>query len=233
MRTKTLLVAGAIAVLGSVASYAQVYSQNTVGFYTINLVPGFNLIANQFNNGDNALNTVIPGTAPIPEAASFLLWNAALQTFSPGDSFYPDYGWYDKDFLPSTKIVEPGSGAFLQMPVGTTAALVMVGDVPEGDLTLDLVEGFQIVSQLTPQVLGFTVSGFPAREGDSLLFWDSAVQTYPPARILTYYEEAGVWATSDFTVVDPTPAIGEAVFYQRSVGSGTATWTRTFNVSPD
>lgn len=232
MRTKSLLVAGAVAVLGAVASHAQVYSQNTVGFYTVDLVQGFNLIANQFNNGDNGLNTVIPGTAPVPADASLVVWDSGLQTFSAADAFIPDFGWYDENFEPSTKVLNPGSGAFIQMPVGTSASLVMVGDVPEGDLSLDLVEGFQIVSQLTPQVLGFTASGFPAREADSLLFWDAAAQTYPSASTLSFIEAAGVWADQDFNVVDPSPAIGEAVFYQRAVGNGTAQWQRTFDVSP-
>jgi len=233
MRTKTLLVAGAIAVLGTVASYAQVYSQNTVGFYTVNLRAGFNLIANQFNgNPDNGLNTVIPASAPVPADASLVLWDKALQTFTAADTFYPTFGWYDPDFVPSTKVLNPGEGCFIQMPVGTSAALVMVGDVPEGDLDLGLQEGFQIVSQLTPQLLGFNASGFPAGENDTILFWDSATQTYPPARVLSYYSGAGVWADGDFNVVDPTPAIGEAVFYQRAVGNGTATWQRTFDVSP-
>lgn len=237
MRTKTLLIAGAIAVLGSVASYAQVYSQNTVGFYTINMVPGFNLIANQFNNGDNNVNTIMPATSPIPDGTTIQMWDSALQTFGAADAWIADPGgWYDDQFAPSTKVLNPGNGAFVQVPVAAAPfSLVLVGDVPEGELTRDLVPGFQIVSQLTPQLLGFNAAGnaLPAADGDVIQFWDTGTQSFGGARkALAFIADPGVWADEDFTVIDPTPAIGEAVFYQRGAAAGNATWTRTFDVSP-
>jgi hypothetical protein len=249
MRTKTLIIAGAIAVMGSVASYAQVYSQNTVGFYTINLVQKFNLIANQFmGNPDNNINTVIPATAPVPSDTIVLLWDSSLNTFGPSDTFIQGFGWYDltdpDNPVPSTKELNPGDGAFLQLPLGTSADLVMVGDVPEGDPLPNpktLVPGFQLVSQLTPQRLGFNSSpadALPAGADDVILFWDKATQQYgAPARPnLTYSADALVWyyldAQQNPVIVDPTPEIGEAVFYQRALSNPSVTWNRSFDVSP-
>jgi hypothetical protein len=221
-------------ILGTAASMAQVYSQNAVGFYTLNLVAGFNLVANQLNNGDNGINTIMPATAPVPDGSSLLTWNKTTQLFNPADTFFGGSGWFDENLNPSTTVVSPGAGAFIQLPIGSSASVVLVGDVPQGvnptPLTLALSPGFQIVSQLTPQSLGLEATGFPAGDGDSLLPWDAAAspQKYKPA--LTYFGGTG-WVDENLQIVDPTPAIGEAYFYQRGAANGSATWTREFSVN--
>jgi hypothetical protein len=225
MRTKALVLTAALGIFGAATSMAQVYSQNAVGFYTLNLETGFNLIANQLDNGDNNINTIIPPTAPLPDGSSLLTWDAAGQTFNPADTFFATLGWFT-GINPSTTVLSAGSGAFLQ--VGSPASVVLVGDVPQGTLTQDLVPNFQIISQLTPQSLGFDAAGLPASDGDSMLFWDAAGQSYLPA--LTYF--AGIGWVEGINIVDPTPLIGEAVFYQRSPSGGSATWTRDFSVNP-
>lgn len=230
MRTKTLVLAAALGVLGTAGSMAQVFSQNAVGFYTLNLVQGFNLIANQLDNGDNGINTILPGTTPVPDGSALLTWNAAGQTFNPADTFFATLGWFDADLNPSTTTLQRGEGAFLQ--AAGAADVVLVGDVPQGSgpeaLTMGVVEGFQIISQLTPQEIGLDATGFPASDGDALLFWDSAGQTYTEA--LTYFAGLG-WFDAQLNPVDPTPKIGEGMFYQRSTGAGTDTWTREFDVN--
>jgi hypothetical protein len=225
MRTKTLVLTAALGIFGAATSMAQVYSQNAVGFYTLNLTTGFNLIANQLDNGDNNINTIIPASAPLPDGSALLTWDAAGQTFNPSDSFFAGLGWFDAGLNPATTELTAGMGAFLQ--VGSDASIVLVGDVPQGTLTQDLVNGFQIISQLTPQSIGLDATGLPAGDGDSILFWDAAAQGYEEA--LTYFAGFG-WVDSGLNVVDPTPAIGEAVFYQR--GGAADTWTRDFSVNP-
>jgi hypothetical protein len=225
MRTKALVLTAAIGIIGAATSMAQVYSQNAVGFYTLNLEPGFNLIANQLNHGDNNINTIIPPESTLPNGSSLLTWDTTGQQFNPADAYFAGAGWF-QGITPSTTVLQSGQGAFLE--VGEAASVVLVGDVPRGTLTQDLVPNFQIVSQLTPQELGFEASGFPAFNGDSILFWDPVAQGYLPA--VTYFEGLG-WF-SGLTPVDPTPMIGEAVFYQRSPNGGTATWTRSFEVNP-
>jgi hypothetical protein len=105
----------------------------------------------------------------------------------------------------------------------------MVGEVPQGNLDLDLVSNFQIVSQLTPQELGIDATGFPAGDGDTALFWDTGLQTYTEA--VTYFGGAG-WFDTGLMPADPVPAIGESFFYNRAPANGGATWTRTFSVNP-
>lgn len=221
-------------ILGTAASMAQVYSQNAVGFYTLNLVGGFNLIANQLNNGDNNVNTIMPPTTQIPDGASLLTWNKGTQLFNPADTWFGGAGWFDENLNPSATVLEPGTGGFIQLAPGNSASVVLVGDVPQGvnptPLTLTLDPGFQIVSQLTPQSLGLEATGFPAADGDSMLFWDAGAnpQTYKAA--LTYFGGLG-WVDEDLNVVDPTPLIGEAVFYQRGPLAGQAVWAREFSVN--
>jgi len=216
-------------IFGAAASMAQVYSQNAVGFYTLSLGPGFNLVANQLNNGDNNVNTLMPPTTALPEGASLLTWNVGLQKFNDADAWFAGYGWYDADLNPSSTVLEAGGGAFIQMPPGQNASVVLVGEVPQGSLTTQVSPGFQIISQLTPQAIGLETTGFPAAEGDSLLFWDAGLQKYEDA--LAYFAGYG-WVDADLNIVDPTAEIGEAMFYQRGETAGTADWNRDFSVNP-
>jgi hypothetical protein len=242
MRTKTLALTAALGVLGTAASMAQVYSQNAVGFYTLNMVPGFNLIANQLDNGDNNINTIIPANAPVPDGASILKWDTSSQSFLDDPAFnatfFAGFGWVDGDLNPSAVELAAGEGAFVQL--GDAASVVLVGDVPQGSLSKGLVEGWQLISQLTPQSIGLGdgtgADDLPAADTDAMLFWSAANQDYrlPGAAVpggLTFFDGFG-WVDDDLNIVDPTPAIGEAVFYNRAAGAGPADWTRDFSVNP-
>jgi hypothetical protein len=238
MRTKILTAIAAIGIFGATSLTAQVYSQNSVGFYTLNLVPGFNLIANQLNNGDNVLDTIIPATSPLPDGSFLLPWDVPGQTFGAPSTFFATIGWYEDDgaggIIPSTYQLNAGTGAFLNVNAATD--IVLVGEVPQGALTQDLTAGgFQIVSQLTPQSIGFEATGFPAGDGDFILFWNPSPPGYQPP--ITYFQGIGWfddngWYTGTVGIVDPAPAIGQAVFYNRGAASGPATWTRDFSVNP-
>jgi hypothetical protein len=245
MRIKTLILTAAMAILGSAACMAQVYSQNAVGFYTINLLPGWNLIANQLDNQPgvpDGINDVLPWAgSQIPDGASALKWDPSTQSF-PNDpefvaTFYAGYGWYDAAQQPSAITLEAGEGLFIFLPpAGPSADVVLVGDVPQGTLTKELVQGWNMVSQLTPQALGLSEPGneMPAGESDTLLFWNAELQGYilpgettPGA--MTYFEGYG-WTPDGVNIVNPTPMIGEAMFYQK-VAAGTDQWIREFSVN--
>lgn len=223
-----------MAVLSAHSSFAPVYSQNTVGFYTLNLVPGFNLIANQMNNGGNTLNDIMPATTPLPDGANLLKWDAGLQSFQANaDLFFVGAGWIDGGTGgPSTTVLAPGEGAFIE--VGEACSVVLVGDVPEGTLTRNLVAGQQIISQLTPQQIGLDATAFPANDGDTLLFWNTGRWAGEPTGTYTtgYLFFAGVgWLNINSQAFeDVVPQLGEAMFYNN--GGGAATWTRSFDVSP-
>lgn len=235
MRTKALVLVAAMGIGGAATSMAQVYSANAVGYYTLSLSGGkFNMVANQLINGDNNINTIIPGTSALPDGTSLLTWTPGGTGFNPADTFFAGLGWFDDSLNLSSTTLGPGQGAFIEMPPGANSQVVLVGDVPEGTLELDLVPGFQIVSQLTPQALGLDDSQFPAGDGDSIQFWNPAKAGTPKGGFLpalTYFGGFG-WTDENLNLVNPTPAIGEAFFYERAAGGGSTTWTRDFSVNP-
>ena len=211
---------------------AQVYSENSVGYYTLDLPQGFTMVANQFNNGDNNLNTVLP----LPDSlagAQFLKWDSSAggQTFLPADDFFGSAfgGWVDANFTPTATTLVPGEGGFINMPAA--ASVTFVGEVPQGTLNVTIPPLFSIVSQPTPQELGLDAAGLPATVGDQVLFWDNTASPQGFTAALDYFGPAfGGWVDANFTPVDPTPAIGESLFYN-SAAATDVTWTRDFDVN--
>lgn len=228
MRTKMLLLTAALGAAGITTCMAEVYSVNAVGYVNLQL-PGnsfFSLIANPLNGVDNKLATIIP-TAP--EGAAVLKWDPAAQTFLDPDSFYAGFGgWVNTSYEPSTTTLSPGEGAFIQMTEAAT--LTFVGEVPQGQLSAPVPVNFSIMSQLTPQEIGLGATGFPAGEGDSVLFWDNNTQGYLDP--LSYFSAFGGWVDTSYTPSDPTPKVGQAFFYFRDPANSATTWTRTFSVNP-
>jgi hypothetical protein len=238
MRTKVLLLTAAISAATVASSVAQVYSVNTVGYYTLTLPQGFSMIANQFNNGDNNLNTILP----LPDTlvgAQMLKWDSRAagqggQKFLPSDDFNGSAfgGWTDANFAPTSTTLSPGEGAFINLPTATT--LTLVGDVPEGALTVDIPPQFSIISQMVPQSIAVNENGLgaeaiPASIGDQILFWDNQTQGFKPS--VDYNGPAfGGWTDANFSPVDPTPGVGESFFYNSGAAS-TVQWTRNFTVN--
>ena len=237
MRTKTLLLTAALGAVGVATSMAQVFSENAVGYYVKDLPAGFSIIANQLNNGDNNLNTILP----LDEAlvgAQILKWDVDNQTFFASDDFFgADFGgWVDADFAPTDTTLEPGEGAFINLP--GAASLTFVGEVPQGDLGVAISPFFNLISQPTPQELGIgstpDASGaddIPASVGDQILFWDNQGTPQTFRAPLDYFgAEFGGWVDANFAPVNPTPAVGEGFFYN-SAASADVDWTRTFSVN--
>jgi hypothetical protein len=211
---------------------AQVYSVNGVGYYTLDLPAGFSMIANQLNNGDNGLNTILP-SVPVNTVAA--KWNNSTQAFDPQQRYYgPGLDWADAALNPSTTTVDPGEGLFLNM--AAPASLTFVGEIPQGSaaggdaLTVTIGPAFNMISQPTPQSIGFAASGVPATVNDVVQFWDNSAspQRFKPA--LKYYGPGLEWADGALNTVDPTPAVGEAFFYN-SAAAGVVAWTRDFSIN--
>lgn len=243
MRTKALILAAAFSAVGITSSTAQVYSQNAVGYYTLNLRLGFNLVANQFINGDNSISTVFP---VVPDGSEALTWNSAPAA-SGGQQFNSPIlfvsalgGWiqFDQDGnpVPATAVVSPGGGVFLNVPEATT--ITLVGEVPETDNgtfpAVTVPAAFGLISQGTPQSLAVNSAGdaLPANDGDNILFWNPDANPQAYRDPLLYIGALGGWLQFDTegnpVPVNPTPAVGEAFFYNN--GGSEISWTRTFNV---
>jgi hypothetical protein len=232
MRTKTLLLATAIGAVGIATSMAQVYSQNAVGYYNKDLVVGFNLLVNQFNNGGNEIGTVLPAA---PDGAIALTWNETIQSFRDGDIFVEGFGWVDLSTGElATTIPPPGEAFFINSPVAAT--MTFVGEVPEGTeeggdpLVLTFSPGFSFKGQATPQSLALDsgADAIPAQDGDILLFYVESTQAYNDGWI--YVGDLASWFNLNSGEIEsPTPEVGQGFVYNNS--GGALTWTRSFEVN--
>jgi hypothetical protein len=210
MRTKTLLLTAAVVAVGFTAATAQsVYSVNAVGYVNLSLGSGFTLISNPLNGTNNLLSTVLP--AP-PDGTQLLKWNSAQQRFYDASQYFDGLGWIPDDTL------APGEGAFINLTDPTT--ITFVGEVPQGALSNNIPVNFSAISMQTPQAISLTAAGFPADDGDQVLFWNPAVQRYGDA--IQYFDGLG-WIPED-----PTPAVGQGFFINKAVARP---WTRTFSVN--
>jgi hypothetical protein len=206
MRTKALILSAAVAVAGIVGTQAQVYSVNVVGYVNLDLPAGFSLIANQLDNGSG--NLVPDVLAGAPEGTVVYKWTTTGYVQNT-----LDFGeWTFADMT-----LAPGEGAFVLLPSATTVTLV--GEVPQGTLTVNFPLGFWVASSHVPQVMNVSDAAFsfPAAEGDVIYQWSNA-NGYSQ-----YTYDFGEW-------VPPAPdfAVGEAFFL---LTSGAKTWTRDFSVN--
>jgi uncharacterized protein YcfL len=134
MRTKTLLIASAVLAAGILASSAQTYSQNIVGYANIQTLSAGALygVACQFAVGvSNGANEIFG--LNLPNGSSILTWNSGSSSFTTTifDASDPaglgtDVVWYDDSGLNQATIptLPPGEGFFLSPsgPVTSTFA---------------------------------------------------------------------------------------------------------------
>src|ERR1035437_10268901 len=107
MRTKTLLIAVAALAAGILASSAQTYSQNVVGYANVVIAGNgaLTLLANPFDGGNGKYATKLLNSA-LPKKSALLTWNGAgfdnvLKTGSPaawpvtaGNQLPPGVGFF-------------------------------------------------------------------------------------------------------------------------------------------
>jgi hypothetical protein len=211
MRTKTLLITAAIGAAAAVATQAQVYSVNAVGYINLTAKPGFNLVANQLNPADATVTAVLAG---VPGGTT-------VYKYDPATGY--DINTYDDlfgEWENPAQTVEPGEGFWLRNPGTEDLTITLVGEVPQGTLSKDLAEGFNLVSSMVPQAGGLVTDlGFAPGGGD-------VVYTYDPATgyfISTWDDLFGEWDNGE-----PQVGVGDG-FWIRSAAGGT--WTRDFSVN--
>lgn len=214
-----------------------------MGYYTLQLRLGFNAVGNQFLNGDNSISTVFP---VVPDGSEALTWNSAPAA-SGGQQFNSPLlflsalgGWIQFDSegnpVPATAVIGQGVGIFLNVPEATT--ITLVGEVRETEnatlSTVTIASGFDFITQPTPQSLALNsgADAIPAGDGDNILFWNPDANPQAYRDPLLYIGALGGWLQFDSEgnpiPVNPTPAVGEAFFYNN--GGSAISWTRTFNV---
>jgi len=211
MRTKLLLSAAVLGVAGVIAASAQVYSVNVVGYINVDVPPGFSMIANQLESGNNTVGSLMPA---VPEGTTIFKFNPATGAYV-GNTFEFE-AWADPAMT-----LNPGEGAFIKNPTTETFKALFVGEVKQGTLSTPLVKGFQIVASQVPQTGALDdVLGFVPEDGDTVFVFNNATGAYVGSTF--EFEE---WTA-------PVPKVGEAFFVSKHATSTLTAWTRTFNVNP-
>jgi hypothetical protein len=145
MRTKTLLIAVAALAAGILASSAQTYSQNVVGYCTVVMPagPSYTLLASPFDdgNGNSATNWLDPKNT-LPNKTQILTWNGA--TFSSCGKAGGAWG-----ANAATTFIPPGSGFFVVLPATQTTPITntFVGTVivpSQGSITNVIPSGYSL-----------------------------------------------------------------------------------------
>jgi hypothetical protein len=204
MRTKTLLVAAAALAVSVATSMAQTtYSQNVVGYVNLTVpAHGFQLVANQLQNGsdanqtNNSVNTAFSGLVSDPNGVlntTLYSWNGAgyniYQYFIIADAdtyFGADFGngFYDPVGNLAPASLNQGSGSFLYNPSGSSLTATITGNVVQGTNHLTISTGFNIYS-IVPPIAGGIAStnswaSFPGTSdpngvnNDTLYQWNGA-----------------------------------------------------------
>lgn len=153
MKKFGLLVAGVSMVAGLTAATADpVYSKNVVGYQNLTIVPGLNMIGNNWNavggTGQTAIQDILDTTGLVAgdeffNSDNINLWDPTLNGGLGGykQYYFGDFGgvfgeeydrkWYElgNDEEPTTDVIVRGQGFWLNHR-GTGALAAMVGEVP-------------------------------------------------------------------------------------------------------
>jgi hypothetical protein len=216
MRTKILLTAAAAMAAGVVASSAQVYSANVVGYANVVMAgaSGYTLIANPFDDGNgNQLTNLVNS---LPNKSEVVTWNGsgfntAIQKVSGV--------WNGNVSLP------PGTGFFVKNgiasspPVTNTfvgSVIVLVG----ASSTNTLPSGYSLVGSVIPYAADATTDtninlGANLANKSQLIDWNTGSQGYDTAD----QKISGTWQTP-FNV-----SVGEGFFIKAQVGG--SNWVET------
>ncbi len=205
MKTKVLLIGAALGLAVATASADAVYSSNVVGYVNVDLVAGWNMIANPLDSGNNMLSTLIP-EAP---------YNAAAYKYENGKYTIAIFDEDDEEWTTDFSL-NPGEGVFVNTPEAFT--ITFVGEVKAGTHSVELPAGWSIVSSPTPVAGNLDEIGLTAA-----VEYNDAVYKYENGKytISIFDEDEEEWS------IDVNVGVGEAFFLKKASAS---VWTRTFEI---
>src|ERR1035437_5302982 len=182
MRTKTLLIAAAAMAVGVATSMAQTYSQNIVGYATVQCPAGkYVMVANPMSTGNDVLTNVVQGA---PGASIAQIWSGS------GWVGYTDSAlnkhWKSGAIVGDNIVLAPGVGFLLKSPYDFTNTFVgVVGATPGGGTATNALTGgvHAPVGSLLPYAdvvtnaatINLTVGG-----ASTIQQWDPVAQSYRP-----------------------------------------------------
>jgi hypothetical protein len=213
MRTKTLILTAVLGAASVASSFAQVFSQNAVGYVTQSIPVGFTMFANPLNNtaaNGNTISNLFAGG--VPNGTTIYKFNNASGAYTINTFSFA--GWS----TPNDTLV-PGEGAFIRNTSAGPISVTFVGDVMQGSLSNPIPAGFSIKSSQVPQQGGISsVLGYPTANGDVVYLFNNASGAYQ-----TFTFAFGNWGPSE-----PVINVGQSFFARKATA---ASWNRTFSVN--
>lgn len=198
---RTMSMALIVGLFATAASAASVTSENIVGYKTVALTNGLNLVGVSWQSigGDKSITL-----SELIDTSSLTSYSADGAT--PGDSidlwdpitsewgakvYYidqptvgPEYAdtWMTASFVPTNPVVSTGVGFWVRLQ-SASAAVTLVGEVPATDTTVSFLEGLNLAANPFPytrtwaEMTGTGLTSYSAdgsTPGDSIDTWDAA-----------------------------------------------------------
>lgn len=241
---KKLVTAFAACALAGLA-FAQVESVNIVGYSTITLKQGFNMLSCNFDGVGAAagmtLDELVPGTtagltgaATPPNADNILVFDAATQGYTIYYLYYATKGtttynnkWVLNATTPAGVTLESGDAFWINVKNTTDLPATFVGQVPaEASKTLTLKQGFNMIGAIfsadwDPNGLGtafWAANGTGAAtppNADNVLVFDATTQNYTTYYL--YYATKGTTTYNNQWVLNAT-TLAPANFVKMGMG---------------
>jgi hypothetical protein len=232
MRTKTLLIAAAALAAGIMASSAQTYSANIVGYVTQVLPVGLSLITCPVNSTNTGLSVPANQCLQLQVNDAVILWNGAgYSTYTYLNAgvgltwIYPDGSFSD-----TAPTITLGTGFFYSNGQTTPETNTFAGTVVLTN-SVSLPVGLTLVGSTPPiggAVTNTATFNLPLQVNDALVLWNgSGYSTYT-------YLNAGagltwIYPDGSFSDVPPNLSTAAGVFYSNGQTSS-ETWSQNLIV---
>jgi hypothetical protein len=213
MRIKTLLCLAALSAgVATTMAQSNVYSLNIVGYVNITQGSGFRIIANPLSQTNNDVQYLFPNAASYP-GLSIYKFNGVGYDIA---TFDPDAGGWT-----ALMQVPPGTGVWLQVPVGPNYSNTFVGEVVLNS-TNPIPTGFSLKSSVVPQSAPIQATlGIPLQNNDAVYFFNGVGYD-----VFALDPDAGGWTPSE-----PSPLVAQGFWVQNNSGVQ-KNWIRNFLVGP-
>jgi hypothetical protein len=231
MRTKTLLLAAAVAAAGIAAAQAQsnVYSVNVVGYYNIVIPTGtaqqrLKLVTIALKNPLIANPTLNSMVTNCPTGTQAHLWNQATGGWSGATDFDTAFGWADNGDV----TIPYGAGFFLKNVGATPITVTFVGEVPQGNLVNTWATTVHPTGSQVPQSgLLKTDLGFNPVNNQVVQQWNVP---NPGWNTQNTWIDDPLFPPAAFENGEPTLQVGEALVIRDTGVTSNKQWNRTFSV---
>lgn len=194
------------------------FSAVAVTNYTIAINPGYNVIANQLNNGGNTLNEVLTN---VPDQSILYYYNANTGSLYKPQQYMQGQGWIDVNLnAASTTTLSPGDGAILFNPTASPFNLTFTGNPNSGaQVQQPLGCGvYGLYSRQTNEVGTFeNITHNAVQEGSQVYIFNGSGTPLPSlnvANFTAYTYLGGAWSPSL-----PLIPVGHAAFFQQLCGN--------------